>query len=66
MNFPNKKGMQCIPFLFPIFIGRFNFLNVGRYLQSAGNSFFGKVVVGDLQDQIPAQGSDFELLKSNA
>ena len=37
-----------------------------NYLQSAGNNFFGRVVSGDLQDQIPAHGCDWALLKSTA
>jgi hypothetical protein len=54
--------MQCIPFYLLFYF----LLNRLSYLQSAGSNFFGNVVVGDLQDQIPAQGSEFELLKSRA
>jgi hypothetical protein len=36
------------------------------YLQSLGRSFAGKVVAGDLHDQIPAHGCSPLRLKSNA
>jgi hypothetical protein len=58
-----KTKRVCIAYPFIFY---FIFLNGLSYLQSAGSNFFGKVVVGDLQDQIPAQGSEFELLKSSA